>query len=248
MPKEKTKAVLFDIGETLLNFGKLDTARVLKEAARQTYDFLRQAHQPVTNFSYYCWRNLISIRLRYFFSNLIGRDFDSLTLIKKTGTKKGIRLTEQQWQHLAWLWYEPLSRVAHTEADIIQTLTKLKNLGLKLGIVSNTFVSDFAHDKHLAQLGILDFFSVRIYSYKFNFRKPDRRIFQIAAEQLGEQPQNIVFTGDRIGADIKGALNAGMQAVLKKAYTNNSKKIPSDVYKISNLAELPELIEKINAN
>jgi hypothetical protein len=38
----------------------------------------------------------------------------------------------------------------------------------------------------------------------------------------------------------------GMKAVLKAAYTNAGKKIPKGAWKINQLAELPELIEKIN--
>jgi hypothetical protein len=38
-----------------------------------------------------------------------------------------------------------------------------------------------------------------------------------------------------------------MQAVLKAAYTNVGKKPPNGAWKINQLSELPELIEKINA-
>jgi len=244
----KIKALLFDVGETLLNFGKFDASDAFAQAAQATYEFLKHTGQPVGGFKYYYWRNFVSLRLRCLFSNIIGRDFDSLALMKKVGTKKGIHLTEQQWQHFGWLWYEPLTKIAETEADIVQTLTKLKNHPLKLGIVSNTFVSAFAIDKHLDQLGLLEFFPVRVYSYRFKFRKPDMKIFYTAAEQLAEKPADIMFIGDRIDTDIDGALKAGMHTVLKKAYTNNNKKPPHGVYKINILAELPTLIEKINAD
>jgi putative hydrolase of the HAD superfamily len=92
----------------------------------------------------------------------------------------------------------------------------------------------------------LDFFSVRVYSYEFDFRKPDFRIFKVAAQRIGEILENIMFVGDRINLDIKPAVKAGMRAVLKQAYTNIGKKIPKDVLKISQLSELPALIGKIN--
>ncbi|UCF43394.1 MAG: HAD family hydrolase, partial [Planctomycetota bacterium] len=133
------------------------------------------------------------------------------------------------------------------EPDITETLAALKNLGLKLGIVSNTFVTASSLDKNLERFGILDFFPVRVYSYEFNFRKPDARIFKTAAERMGEMPQNIMFVGDRIDTDVKPAAKAGMWAVLKAAYTNIGKKIPEGIWKINQLAELPALIKKINA-
>jgi len=246
MPDKKIKAVLFDLGETLLDFGKVKTGRLFRQGAKASYDFLKSCGQPVGNFRYYCWRNLITLRIRHLLSNIMKKDFNSLALIRGKGAKKGIHLDKQQWQHFAWLWYEPLSRVAKAEPKIKETLAALKNSGLKLGIVSNTFVNGSSLEKHLEQEGILDFFTVRVYSYEFNFRKPDVRIFKIAAERIGEAVDNILYVGDRIDTDIRPAISSGMKAVLKTAYTNDGKKLPKGAWKINQLSELPALIEKIN--
>ena len=190
---------------------------------------------------------LIVLRIRHLLSNITKNDFNSLALLRGFGRKKGLRLDGQQWRHFAWLWYEPLSRVGQAEPKIRETLTALKKLGLKLGIVSNTFVNSSSLEKHLEQLSILEFFTVKVYSYEFDFRKPDARIFKVAADRIGEMLGNILFVGDRIDVDIKPAAKTGMQAVLKEAYTNIGKKIPKGVWKINRLSELPDLIEKINA-
>jgi len=247
MPDKKIKAVLFDLGETLLNFGKVNTTRLFQQGARLSYDFLKSAGQPVGNFTYYCWRNLIALRIRQWLSNITRNDFNSLALLRGIGTKKGIKLSRQQWRHFAWLWYEPLSKVSRAEPKTKETLTALKKMGLKLGIVSNTFVNGSSLEKNLEQLGILDFFMVKVYSYEFGFRKPDTRIFKIAAERIGEMLENVMFVGDRIDMDVKPAAKIGMQAVLKTAYTNIGKKVPKGVWKIHQLSELPALIEKIDA-
>jgi HAD superfamily hydrolase (TIGR01549 family) len=239
---------LFDLGETLLNFGRVDKSRIFGQGARLTYDFLKKQGQPVGSFRYYYWRNLLLLRTRHWLSCIIGRDFDALVLLKKSGTKKGIKLSEQQWQHLVWLWYEPLSKVGQAEPKTKETLTTLTKLGLKLGIVSNTFVNAHSLDRHLQQLGILDFFPVRLYSCEFDFRKPDARLFRAAAERIGEMLENIMFVGDKINKDIKTSAKIGMKAVLKAAYTNAGKKTPKGAWKINNLSELPELIKKINAD
>jgi putative hydrolase of the HAD superfamily len=140
-----------------------------------------------------------------------------------------------------------LSKIATTEPRIKETLTALKELGLKLGIVSNTFINGHSLEKHLEQVGILDFFTVRVYSYEFDFRKPDARIFSIAAERIGEAVENIMYVGDRIDKDIRPTLKLGMQPVVKAAYTNAGKKLPEGAWKITHLSELPALIEKINS-
>ena len=241
------KAVLFDLGETLLDFGKVKATRLFREGARLSYDFLKSCGQPVGNFEYYCWSNLIALRFRHLISNITKKDINSSALLRGLGTKKGIKLDTQQWRHFAWLWYEPLSKITTTDPKIKETLISLKGLGLKLGILSNTFVNAHSLEKHLKQLGLLDFFTVRMYSYEFDFRKPDARIFKIAAERIGEAAENILYIGDRIDKDIKPALKMDMRPVLKAAYTNAGKKLPNGAWKITQISELPALIKKINA-
>jgi HAD superfamily hydrolase (TIGR01549 family) len=240
------KAVLFDLGETLLDFGKVKTTQLFRQGARLSYDYLKSCGQPVGNFEYYCWSNLIALRFRHFISNITKKDINSSALLRSIGTKKGIKLDGRQWRHFAWLWYEPLSKIATTDPKIKETLISLKGLGLKLGILSNTFVNAHSLEKHLEQLGILDFFTVRMYSYEFDFRKPDVRIFKIAAERIGEPAENILYVGDRIDMDIKPALKMGFVPVLKAAYTNDGKISPNGAWKINQISELPALIKKIN--
>jgi len=244
--KGPIKAVLFDLGDTLVTFDGIRPREIFAAGARASYDYLRSLGQPVGGFKWYALRSLVSLRICRWLSALKRRDFDSLELLKKAGTKRGIKLADKQWEHLTWLWYEPLTKIGRTEPQVKETLAALKNSGLKLGIVSNTFVHRCALEKHLEQLGILDLFDVRLYSYQFPFRKPDIRIFKIAAERIGHAPQNILYVGDRIDKDINPAIRAGMIAVLKDAHTNSGKKLPPAAKRISQISDLPPLIKKIN--
>jgi putative hydrolase of the HAD superfamily len=244
---KQIKAVLFDLGETLLDFGEIKATRLFRQGARLSYDYLKSSGQPVGNFECYCWINLVIVRIRHLISRIQKKDFDSLALLRKFGTRVGVRFDDEQWRHFAWLWYEPLSKIATIEPMIKDTLITLKGLRLKLGILSNTFVNADSLEKHLNQLGLLDFFSVRLYSYQFDFRKPDLRIFEIAAERLDEALENILYVGDRIDMDIEPALKVGMQPVLKTAYTNAGKTPPDGAFKINQIFELPTLIKKINS-
>ena len=208
MPDKKIKAVLFDLGETLLTFGKINIGELFREGARLSYNYLVSMNQPVGSFGWYRRRSLFSLRARSLLSAVTGNDFNALSVMKGIGEKLNVRLSEEQWQHFGWMWYEPLSKTAKMEPDIIRTLQKLRDMGLKLGIVSNTFVSKTSLEKHLERLGILEFFTVRIYSYQYDFRKPNIKIFKIAAEKAGEAAENILFVGDRINKDIKPAIKA----------------------------------------
>ncbi len=246
MPDRKIRAVLFDLGETLIDFGRINTTALFRRGAKLSYEFLRSLDQPVSGFKLYFLRNLMHLRWQHLLSNVTGRDFDALALLQKVGTRKGIRLSAEQWRRFAWLWYEPLSNVGKTEPGIKQTLAELRDSGLKLGIISNTFVNKHSLDGHLQRLGILEFFEVRVYSYEFAFRKPDIRIFKIAAERIGESWRNILYVGDRIDKDIRPALKTGMYPVLKDAYTNAGKRTPRGAARISKISDLPDLIKKIS--
>ena len=247
LSQKKIKAILFDLGQTLFMFDDAKASEFYRQGARLSYDFLKSCGQPVGNFKKYCWRNLITIRSRYILSNILGRDFDSLKLLKKNNRKKDVRLDEKQWEQLSWCWYEPLVKLSSMEVDLAATLTQFRCDGLKLGILSNTFVNRCSLDKHLSKMGLLDFFPVRMYSYDFKFRKPDARIFKIAAERMGFGPENIMFVGDRVDNDVKPALKLGMTAVHKPVAKNRNKKTPSGAYRIDELCELPKLIAKINS-
>lgn len=240
------QAVLFDLGETLLHFGKLEIGKIFDRATRLSYEYLKDRKQPVGSFAMYRLQNFFGIRFHLLFSYLTGNDFDSLSILKKYGKKRGFSLSEAEWEELNWQWYHPLAEQAQAEPDIAQTLQRLRQMGLRLGILSNTFVHGSSLDQHLRRLGLLEFFPVRLYSYQFPFRKPDQRIFWEAARQLHTEPQRIVFVGDRIDKDVRGARRAGMVAVLKDAYTNRKKRVPDDVFRIQCLSELPELIETLN--
>jgi HAD superfamily hydrolase (TIGR01549 family) len=245
MAHRQIKAVLFDLGDTIVEFGKIRTTRIFRDGARATYAFLAECGQSPGSFARYFLENLVLIRYRCLVSDLTGNDFDALDLLQHSGRKKGMQLSQEQWEQLAWLWYEPLSRFGRIEPDLPETLTALQKTGVKLGIVSNTFVNRTSLERHLRASGILDFFPMRMYSYEFDCRKPDEKIFRIAADKIGAEVHEILFVGDRIDKDIEPALRIGMAAALKEAYTNTGKTVPAEAHRIRLLSELPDLIKRL---
>jgi HAD superfamily hydrolase (TIGR01549 family) len=241
-------AVLFDLGDTILEFGPVSKTKAFLAGAKATHAFLKDHGQPVSCFAWYFLRNLVRLRMKYLISNLTHKDFDSFLVLQAVGARLGVKLSHEQWEEFAWLWYESLGHCARIEEGLAGTLDALKRMGLKLGIVSNTFVNRSSLERQLRELGLLDFFSVQVYSYELHIRKPSPEIFRIAAGKIGEPTGNILFVGDRIDNDILPSLESGMRAALKDAYTNKGKKTPAGAMRIRRLAELPALIEQINAS
>jgi FMN phosphatase YigB (HAD superfamily) len=72
--------------------------------------------------------------------------------------------------------------------------------------------------------------------------KPDGRIFQLALKALGAGPHETYMVGDSVEADIKGALDAGLSAVLYSPGAKESRKLlfGEDVLVIQHMNQLLE--------
>lgn len=237
------KAILFDLGDTLINFGKVNKTAALKRAARNSYDYLKELNQPVGPFWAYFLRNMIDIRLRCLWSDITGEDFDSFDIMRKIGKKKGYDITHEQWVKINWLWYKPLAELAYIEPDIVETMQKLKDMGFRLGILSNTFVGKEALDHHLKDMGIVDMFEMRLYSCYYPYRKPDKRIFFDAAKEMNLSKDEILFVGDRVDTDAAGCLAAEIKCVIKKSHANEDKTLPEQIIRIDKISQLPQVVE-----
>src|SRR5262249_36509200 len=97
--------------------------------------------------------------------------------------------------------------------DIDGLLRRLRQRGLKLGIVAN---QPEKARKRLARAGIGDCFDYQGLSGLTGFSKPDPRAFQAAAEALGVPSAGCIMVGDRIDNDIAPAKALGMAAILMR--------------------------------
>lgn len=245
MSKRKIEAVIFDLGETLLNFGRVDKAALLDEALHCSYNYLKELSQPVGSFRSYRLIHLWGIRWHLLRSWITKDDFDSLDLLKAYGRRRNFQLDEPQWEELNWRWYRRLSEIGQVESETAGVLKELNNMGLRVGLLSNTFVHKSCLERHLENEGLLQYLPDRFYSYDFQYRKPDARIFQDVAQKMDIDAERTIYVGDRVDNDVNGSLAAGMLPVLKKAYTNENTKIPARTQQIEMIAELPDLIRKI---
>ncbi len=66
----------------------------------------------------------------------------------------------------------------------------------------------------LHKVGLLDYFDPIVVSGDHGFRKPDRRLFQLALDELGVAAEHVVYVGNDLYRDIYGARDAGMRTVL----------------------------------
>jgi putative hydrolase of the HAD superfamily len=120
--------------------------------------------------------------------------------------------------------------------DVVPVLMRLKERGIKTGIISNW-------DRRLRDIlvglelhGLLDGV---ISSAMVGLHKPDPRIFELAAERLGVRPAEAAHVGDHYYADILGAKVSGMAPVL---IDRRGAEAPEGVVTIASLDRLEEAL------
>jgi putative hydrolase of the HAD superfamily len=122
-------------------------------------------------------------------------------------------------------------------------LRDLRQRGVRIGVLSNTFWPRAWHEEIFRRDGILDLIDGAVYSSEIGRTKPHRSAFEAAMAAVGvSDPAECVFVGDRPLDDIHGAQSAGMRAVLvpNSAVPAFPAAVPDAV--ISRLAELGPLI------
>jgi len=209
------QGILFDLGDTLLDFGPVDTIDLFEQGAKLTYAYLDERGVELPSFSDYHRRQLRAVRWAYAWSHIRRREFNSLDVIGKLAGRMGHDLSPADLDEVAWRWYEPLSRQAVVEEGVREMLQAFTDAGVTLGVISNTFIPGGVLDRHLRQVGLLQLLPVRIYSCDVRYRKPHPKIFRHALSQADLEAGRTLFVGDTPRADILGARRAGMIPVLK---------------------------------
>lgn len=235
------RAILFDLGDTLLNFEPMDTRALFRRAARLTYDHLAARGASVPDFERYTRVYYRGVKWSYFWAKVSRREFNSLELLGKFHRKMGLPADDDLLRELAWLWYAPVLEHTRVEQDLGPTLAGIRDAGLRLGVISNTFIPGFVHDRHLEMTGLLEFLPVRVYSSEVGYRKPDKRIFQAALTRLGVPAAQTLFVGDLVKTDIIGARRMGMKTALKQPFANLRPHRIAD-HVVRTIADLVELL------
>lgn len=242
----RIKGILFDLGDTLLDFNDVDLPRLFQAGAELAYAYLQSLNHPLPPFNKFCRRQYRAIRWRYFLSHITGKEFNSLDLMVRLSKRMGHDLTHEQSLELSWKWYEPLGKQASVEAGTADMLRTFVESGLTLGMVSNTFVPGEVLDRHLAQVGLLELLPMRIYSSDIGIRKPNRKIFELAFQQTSLQAEETIFVGDSPHADIKGANRLSMISILKDPTGKYARSRITPTHRIQSILELADIVANYN--
>ncbi len=131
--------------------------------------------------------------------------------------------------------FEELVPIVDNWADYPETRELLLNLrrrGFTLGVISNA--TDLVR-RVLDHLDLTRSFDFVIVSDEVGMNKPSSGIFKLAAEKARTSPNRILYIGDKLSTDVKGAVGAGMNAMLVDRTDTYS---DVDCIRLRNLSEL----------
>lgn len=109
---------------------------------------------------------------------------------------------------------EEFCRLNETFSDVRELLSELKQMGFKLGLLSNATGPHDIFQKDLDTRDLTKYFDSVVWSCAIGYRKPSSKAFEVILANLGVEPQDALMVGDSEIADICGAIKVGMDAAL----------------------------------
>ncbi|HEY2838647.1 MAG TPA: HAD family phosphatase [Pirellulales bacterium] len=179
--------IYFDMGNVLLLFDHERGCRQIAEVAGTSTEEVRRVLFDT------------GLELRYEAGELSTREFYE-AFCEQTGTRPD---------------YQAMLRAAGdiftVNASILPVVAALHAAGYRLGLLSNTCEAHWVFIQQHRFSVTSTMFDVIALSYEVRAMKPDRRIFEAAAEKAGVAPAEIFFTDD-IAGHVAGARAAGFDA------------------------------------
>lgn len=121
-------------------------------------------------------------------------------------------------------------------SDVLPCLKALEKANIRRVILSNW---DSRVHEIIDGLELRPYFEDVLVSSEIGYSKPNPRIFEFLLDRLGLMANEVLHVGDDLTADVMGAHEAGLEALLIWREKNPP---GSDVKSITSLIQIPELI------
>jgi len=230
--KKKYKAILFDLFHTLLSLTHS------KVPGNHTSSIL---NIPKDRWNYALFSESDK-RLRGEITNTIDIISDIVKKINPNISSKKIeraaKSREERFKHL----------FLNIPTNTISTLQNLKNIGYKLGLISNADKMECSFWE-LTEFSPL--FDSVIFSCNVGYVKPEKKIYKLSLEDLEIFPKEALFVGDGNCDELIGATSAGIDTVFTSEYIKDlypqkvSDRIKISDYHIDNINQLLDINTKI---
>jgi len=248
MNTTRLKAILFDMGSTLIEFENSTWDILGRACAEKGYEFLKQKNLNLPEFEefsklleieYLKARREVEENLNEFeFEKVAWNFFNAL----KLSTADGL------YESFMVVYYRPVTDQLTLIDGAEDVLRYFKERNLKIGLVSNTIFPERFHLRELKRFGLYPYLDSHLFSSEVGVRKPHPQIFLKALNELNIDSSQSVFVGDRMVEDVGGAQKVGMKGILRYHVGRDySAPITPDA-QIVELKELPEKVLTLSEN
>ena len=194
----KFKLVLFDLGGTLINYENNSWPELGRLGCVEGAKYIKE----VLNF------NIEVEELNSKLHNAVGRMIQSrddseaeinlFDLTAETLRELGVNITDGLPQKFIAAYYKPIRDQITLVPYAGEILSKIKDAGMKIGLVSNTIFPADYHRFEMREFGLYEYFDFALFSSEEKIRKPGKEIFFRALKLGKSDPRDAVFIGDRL--------------------------------------------------
>ena len=239
------KAILFDWAYTLVDLVHEDD----RVAFLELMNFLKTKDVKLPEFE------LIFSEYQGLFYGLIKesrqthREANFETVLRYLFFKYGIEVEKRtSWKDILTVYYKVIHGVRRVYPDVVSTLKSFRELGIRMGIISNTTNPEFIKEEELCRTGLSTYFEFAIFSSGTPYRKPHPSIFNAAISRLNIKAENILFVGDDLKMDVLGAQSVRMPTAWLNRDRSTLVENITPLYQITSLSELLviEPLENVN--
>lgn len=131
--------------------------------------------------------------------------------------------------------------------EVPGVLHKIKEMGLKIGLISNVN-SRGQVPTNLTEYNLIHYFDPIVLSSEYGRRKPDPSIFHHAASLAKVPTSQCLHVGDRISRDIIGAQKAGFCSTVQIKHQNNHVESDAGASPAFVITQMTELLDILQSN
>lgn len=239
----RLEAIFFDLGDTLVDLGEGRgdyEARLIVRMGR-VYEVLAAAGVALPAREAFCHAAARESEAQYHAALAEQRGIDIFAVLRRFLAPRGIPAGDELVAACGDAYCAgggaPPASLRTGARDL---LAALHAQGVCLGVISNTLQPAYAMRRSLIGREVAEFLAVQVYSSEIGVAKPHPDIFRAALAEAGVAPEQAVYVGDRLQADVAGAQGVGMKGVLIEV-AHRAEHAPT-IVPDARIKELPELL------
>jgi len=245
-----TRAVLFDLGNTLLEYSLAGHWReFLVQRLEELYPLVCELASPIslspTQFAATVGEIIGGKEAQAIERN--GHSWHFAERLRNGLTAVGLSTGDPLLDWLTDAFYKPIRECTAPYPDTHEALETLRSQGMQLAIVTNSPWDTPARllRGDLERWDLDGFFDAFLCSGELPWRKPNPAFMLAAAEALRVPPQECLVVGDMLEVDIAGAIAAGMRSIWvnREDATAAPEGLQPD-WTMQSLAEITEALRK----